>query len=169
MNPRQLNLLLWLVAAALAATCVAIVYLGVTAPLNLSTPNHVNVISRSDAPETTKEDSLPTLDELQVVSGLVLRQTLIEVKPVEAPKPVIPAPPAPKLDLQLTGTVIESDRPYAILSDARGSARLVRVGDEVKDAVVQTITAESVTLLVNNQQVTLEVITPEQGGRRRRR
>jgi hypothetical protein len=165
MNPKRINQLLWLVTAALAGACVAVGYVGVTAPLDRPLNDDTAVsVAIGEQPATDRAE-LPTLEELTSVGGLVLRRQLIEAPPVVAePQPVAPVAPAPKLDLRLTGTVIESDRPYAILSDARGIARLVRVGDEIKEAKVLAITAESVTLTVQEQEVLLEVAPPNAPG-----
>lgn len=163
MNPRRLNLILWSATALLFAACVVLGYLGVTGPME---PAQNLAATRTQNAATGRQndgDNLPTLEALAGVGGLDLRQQLIKEAVVEEPQPEAPVPPAPRLDLRLTGTVIESDRPYAILDDTRGIARLVRVGDEVKEARVLAITAGSITLRVQEQEVTLEVAAPQEG------
>lgn len=172
MNPKRLNLTLWLVVVVLAASSLWIGYLGITLPLDIPRHDLNGVVVASKKSGSVPENDIPTIVEITKISGLILRQKLIDDAPVAIePTPAVPSvKPAPKLDLRLAGTVIESDRPYAIMADGRGVTRLLRVGEEMEDAKVLSISSESVTLMAQGQEITLEVlpVTPSNTGRDRR-
>ena len=98
-------------------------------------------------PATLVDGSTPEVADLSAVWSRPLRGPLVDPpppkprpkpvapvvvapKPPPAPKPKPPPPPPPKPDVTLVGTIIEADRPLAILSDATGRIDMKGPGQE---------------------------------------
>ena len=168
MTLRVQRRLLWLLADGLLAACLAILALGLTRPLARADfaaqddtmadgPSAHQSESPAELTEGTSElNAEPDLESLLRLAARNYRQRLFD----PPPQPVQAKPPPPLPPFRLVGTVLNPDRPLAMIADERGRISLKTIGDKVGEpdniAVITAIEAELVRLLHNDREVTVK-------------
>jgi hypothetical protein len=141
---------LWTLSAALAvATAHAAALL--LQPVRLEAP--AAAVASQPAPANAKAaPTIRPLAEHVAAAGRDLRRPLEDPKPMAAS-----APAAPKLTVELMGTVIETNSAQALLRTSAGQSKFASVGDTVEGITVKAVEANQATVEFAGQLVTLTV------------
>ena len=175
----QKRLLTAMTAGFLAVAAVSVVWsLGAIEP----TPSQPRAGSDNPlAPQSVRQPTslmqpTPRSGDPPILSLNVQKPLYDPPKPPTTPRPPKPAvvrtspPPAkqPGLNWTLTGTLIDSDRSIAILTDATGKTDIRRAGEQVElsppGVLVRKIGSDSVTLQIGGSESTLRLQSSFESG-----
>src|SRR5690349_20741307 len=148
MNSRQINSVLWTVAATLAIGALTCALLTVLWPLHgVAEPGDVAIATAS-----TQPTSLPPLESLQTAANVPLRRAVAVATTQDAANaPAASASETPPFTL--AGTIGTS---LALLRTPAGQIELKAVGEEAMGAKVLAIRPSQVDVRFNGQSVTLQ-------------
>ena len=163
MTLRMQRRLLWLLADGLFAASLAILAFGLTRPLAtaeisdaIEPAPRVPSARSSEAPATPPK-SEPDREAMLHLASRDYRQMLFD--PPEAPPPEA-QPPPPLPAFRLVGTVLNPDRPLAMIADERGRITLKTIGDRIGEAnnvtVITAIEADLIRLRHNDREATVK-------------
>lgn len=157
MNVRRQRRLLWLLSAAMLAALTGTVYALWAAPLagDATAPlaGAAGTVDRED-PASRDTPARPP-GWYGPIFGRPLRAPLFPAPPKLASPP--PPPKPPKLDAVLTGTAVEPGFTYALFRTRGGSDKLVRIGEAIENGTLTAVTADSATVKIGEQTLTLTV------------
>jgi hypothetical protein len=153
MNTRQLNIAIWATAAVLACGAVAVLAIGLFAPLQ--SPG-ADSASGAGAPAASQPASaaMPSMGSLDAVLNRRLRVALTDA-PAAAAAAIAPATPAAAASpaLVLVGTIGQS---LAMIRTADGTVAVKGVGEQVDGADVLAIRPTQIDVRIGGKTVTLE-------------
>jgi len=158
MNARQINLMLWIVATALAVGAVAGLLFAVAAPLETAEVPGVGKRVETPATKPTANSDLPSLAELEHVWGVNLRQNLGEAAPPPAAvatqqQATMPAAADASVPVSLVGTIGDS---IAMLKTPNNAVEVCAVGETSANGVtVVAVRPAEVDVRFNGRVVTL--------------
>jgi len=162
MELRQQRQYLTLATACLLAFSAAVVFWSIS-EITESTPSSPVVPSGEISDSETISKSAFTIPAAMTMRQLRAPLYDTEPDPPKPPKPIRPAAPlprpVPKLQLTLVGTIIESGKSLAIITDINGQFDVKGVGDTLEidpnGIVITNIQAEQVTLMHRSQSTVL--------------
>jgi hypothetical protein len=165
MELRQQRQYLTLATACLLAFSAAVVFWSVSA-ITESTPNSPIVPSREIPDSETTSKSAFAIPAAMTMRQLRAPLYDTEPDPPSPPKPIRPAAPrpktVPKLQLTLVGTILESGKSLAIITDINGRFDVKGVGETLEidpnGIVITNIQAEQVTLMHRSQPTVLTLV-----------
>ena len=154
--------LLWLMTAGLMLACGPILYFGLRSPLDLQTTTLISDPVQHNDPAITEPSTssgaseLPSLESLLTLAARDYRQRLFD----PPPPPAVETPQLPLPEFSLVGTVLNPQRPVAMIADARGVITLKTIGDRIGDeenyAVIDSIESDHIRLDHAGQSVTVK-------------
>lgn len=155
MRVRDQKRLLWMLNLALGLGVALSAYALGVRPLSVREPLPAQ---GTLAPhQTSRQKPLQPLTAYAVISSRNLRKPLFDLEPA------VEAASKPKLNLTLTGTVIDPGLICALLRDGSGQTKLVSVGESIGGAQLMAVTEDSATLQYGGELVTLKLQKPEGG------
>lgn len=142
--------LLWLTGGVLTVVAVAALFSAFWTATEMTRPTKTQTMVLASAKNET--NPTPTLEAFEPYWSLPLQQPLydppkVEIK-IEKPKP-------PPFKARLTGTVLESDQPMALLITSDGQIVIRRVGQVVEEATIEAIEQNRVLLRYYEQSIEL--------------
>ena len=162
MTVRSQRHYLWLITGILCFASFSLLAANLLKPVSLAEISFETVESNSSsgAPESASTYvviPLPPLKSFTELASRNFRQRLFDPPP-PAPPPKKEPPPLPSF--RLVGTVLNSSRPLAMISDARNHVTLKTLGDHIgpdqNQAVILTIEANSITLKHAGRTITVK-------------
>lgn len=153
MSVRRTRRWLWLMSLVFTAGAVGVIHQAwqeVNKPPVID-DRAVEINRRDTGPEPIPAIELAALRPLW---ALDLGQTLFDPPPVVVEEPKFVPPP---LRLQLLGTVIEPDNEQAIVMTSQNRVVFARVGQELENAVIRSITESRIEVAYYDETRTIHV------------
>lgn len=160
-NTRRISITLWWIAGLLACSAVAVIVVGLTAPIEFSdagaqappaSPATTGI--DANAPGPGVRQASPPLSAFATVWDADLRRPLFDPPPVTVAKPPSPPPPPP-LTIRLVGTVVEPDRALGLFVTAGGKVEMKGAGQVVDGAKIISVNERGAIVLHHGRQVAL--------------
>jgi len=158
MDLYRIKALLWRLSAALGMATAAAAAAMALWPMDTSGAGRASGAATTTAPADAVGEGDRPLDHYAVVWERPLRGPLYDPKPVVVVKA---PPPEPKFQYKLTGTVLEEGFSFATFADPRGKMTLCRVGQQIGEAELKSISADSVQVLLAGKLLTVPLEKPK--------